>query len=154
MYKAKLFIGIGLACAMMGTGACSRPRATHASVDDLMEDRVMRDGILMKCNRDPGIRDSDIDCLNARVAIERIAAEKESADAAQREAQFERRREQLRLIQDEQRQAEEAAKKVDPYSLPVVPDPAAAAAADSTTAAPPQALVTPAPTDGAIAANH
>jgi hypothetical protein len=145
--KAKVFLSMSLACAMMGTGACSRPRATHASVDDLMEDRVMRDGILMKCSRDPGIRDSDIDCLNARAAIERIAAEKESADAAQREAQFERRREQLRLAQDEQRQAEEAAKKVDPYSLPVVPDPAASSA-------PPQAPVAPAPIDPGIAANH
>jgi len=149
-------VSLALACAMMGIGACSRPRATHASVEDLMEDRVMRDGILMKCSRDPGIRDSDLDCLNARVAIERIAAEKESADAAQREAQFERRREQLRLAQDAQRQAEEAAKKVDPYSLPVVPDPAAdaAAAADSTASAPPQTPVAPDPIDRGIAANH
>jgi hypothetical protein len=118
--KAKI-IGIGLACALIGLAACSRPRSTHPSVSDLMDDRVMRDGILLKCNRNTGGIDLEVDCRNARVAIERIAAEKEQAETALREAQFERRREKLRLAQDEQRQAQEVAKQVDPYSLPVVP---------------------------------
>ncbi|MGA9025349.1 MAG: hypothetical protein WB440_04770 [Steroidobacteraceae bacterium] len=96
-------------------------------MNDLMEDRVTRDGILLKCNRKPAMADTDGDCLNARVAVERIAAEKERAEAAKRDAEFEHRREQLRLAEDARRQAEEAAKKVDPYSLPVVPvDPPAA----------------------------
>lgn len=115
------FAAPALAGAVALLGACGRPHAAHLTVADLMEDRVTRDGVLMKCNRSPALSDTDIDCLNVRVAIERIAAEKEKADAAAREAQFERRREQLRLAEEARRQAREAASKVDPYSLPVVP---------------------------------
>jgi hypothetical protein len=119
--KAKSLAGSGLFCVLALSAACSRPRATHLTVGDLMEDRVTRDGILMKCNRNPATSDSDVDCLNARIAIERIAAQREKEEAAAREAQFERRREQLRLAEDAQRQAQEAARRVDPYSMPVVP---------------------------------
>ncbi len=92
------------------------------TVSDLMEDRVALDGVLMKCNRDPAKSRTDSDCLNARIAIERLASKDEEAIEAKRAAEFERNRERLRLSQDKQRQ-EQAAKnpKVDVYNLPVVP---------------------------------
>lgn len=114
------------------------------TVADLMEDRVALDGVLMKCNQNPAQSRSNSDCINARIAIERLAAK--DADPAleeKRQAEFERAREQRRLAHDKQREAEEAKKKkVDAYSLPLVPvEPAP-------TPAPPQPSGDPPPLAG------
>jgi hypothetical protein len=95
------------------------------TVADLMEDRVTLDGVLMKCNRDPNKARTDAECLNARIAIERLAKDVDPAVEEKRKVEFERTREQLRLTQEKLRQEQETKKKVDPYTLPVVPvDPA------------------------------
>ena len=92
------------------------------TVSDLMEDRVALDGVLMKCNRDTEKARQDSDCLNARIAIERLAARVDPAVEAKRAEDFERSREQLRIAEDKKRQEEESkAKKVDAYHLPVIP---------------------------------
>ena len=73
------------------------------------------------------------DCLNARIAVERLAQDHEldPAEDKKREEEFERRREQLRVAQEKLRQDQEAKTKVDAYSLPVVPvDPAQPGKAD------------------------
>jgi len=91
------------------------------TVSDFMEDRVKLDGVIMKCNQDPGRAHSDLDCMNARIAIERLANQNEASREAKREEDFERSREQLRSMQDKQRQEQEAKTKVDAYHLPLVP---------------------------------
>jgi hypothetical protein len=104
------------------SAACSPRRIPPMSVTDLMEDRVMLDGVLMKCNQNPGRARTDSDCINARVAIERLASQKEPAEQAKRAEDFERNREQLRLSQEKLRQEQEAKNpKVDAYHLPLVP---------------------------------
>jgi hypothetical protein len=91
------------------------------TVGDLMEDRVTLDGVLMKCNQNQSKARTDSDCLNARIAIDRLASQSEPADEAKRTEEFERSREKLRLTQDKQRQEQEAETKVDAYHLPLVP---------------------------------
>jgi hypothetical protein len=91
------------------------------TVSDLMEDRVTLDGVLLKCNQNPEKARTDIDCLNARIAVERLASQSEPAEEAKRAAEFERNREQLRLLQDKQRQEQESKTQVDAYHLPLVP---------------------------------
>jgi hypothetical protein len=93
------------------------------TVSDLLDDRVTLDGVLMKCNRDVAQSRTNPDCLNARIALERLAAQDdhEPAREAKRQEDFERSREQLRALQDKQRQEQEAKAKVDVYHLPVVP---------------------------------
>jgi hypothetical protein len=91
------------------------------SVGDLMEDRVTLDGVLMKCNQNPAKARTDSDCLNARIAIERLASQSDPAEDAKRAEEFERSREKLRQVQDKQRQEQEAQTKVDAYHLPLVP---------------------------------
>jgi hypothetical protein len=91
------------------------------SVTELMEDRVTLDGVLMKCNQNPSQARSNTDCINARIAIERLASESEPAKEAQRREEFERSREQLRASQDKLRMEQEAKTKVDAYHLPLVP---------------------------------
>jgi hypothetical protein len=115
-----------IACGCLGAvilamAACSPRRIPPMSVTDLMEDRVTLDGVLMKCNRDPSKARSDSDCLNARIAIGRLASRSEPAEEAKRRAEFERNREKLRLAQDKQRQEQESKTKVDVYHLPLVP---------------------------------
>ncbi|MDB6086826.1 MAG: hypothetical protein JWN43_4707 [Gammaproteobacteria bacterium] len=79
------------------------------------------DGVLMKCNENPARARNDSDCLNARIAIERLAKDVDPAVEAKRTAEFERSRERLRLAQEKVRQDQEAKTKVDAYSLPLIP---------------------------------
>ncbi len=119
--KSMITCGCLVAVAVL-TAACSPRRIPPMTVSDLLEDRVLLDGVLMKCNRDPGYARSSSDCLNARVAIERLAARTDPAAEAKRMEDFEKRREQLRAQQDKQRQEQEAKRpKVDVYNMPVIP---------------------------------
>jgi hypothetical protein len=117
-----IIAGVGLAAVLMAAAACSPRRIPPKSVDDLMEDRVALDGVLMKCNQDHSKMRADSDCVNARIAAQRLASRKEPAEEAKRAADFERARERLRAAQEKQRQAQEAKNpKVDAYHLPLVP---------------------------------
>jgi hypothetical protein len=110
-----------LGAAFLATAACSPRRIPPMTVTDLMEDRVTLDGVLMKCNQNQSKARTDSDCLNARIAIERLASRSDPAKEAKRVEDFERTRDQLRLSQERQRQQREAKTKVDAYSLPLVP---------------------------------
>ena len=110
-----------LGAVILATAACSPRRIPPMSVADLMEDRVALDGVLMKCNQNPAKGRTDSDCLNARVAVERLASQSDPAEEAKRTEEFERSREKLRQAQDKQRREQEAQTKVDAYHLPLVP---------------------------------
>lgn len=110
-----------IAAVVVSIAACSPRRIPPMTVSDLMEDRVALDGVLMKCNRDPGKARNDSDCLNARIAIERLAAKVDPAVEAKHAEDFERSREQLRIAEDKKRQEQESKTKVDAYHLPVIP---------------------------------
>jgi hypothetical protein len=113
--------GACLTAVVLLTSACSPRRIPPLTVSDLMEDRVLLDGVLMKCNRDPGKARSNSDCMNARIAIERLASKVDPAEEAKRVEDFERSREQLRVSEDRKRQEQESKTKVDAYHLPVIP---------------------------------
>jgi hypothetical protein len=119
----KSIIRLGLCCAALGlVAACSPRKIPPLTISDLMEDRVKLDGVLMKCNQHATSPHDDIDCINARIAVERLEAQKQQGVDAKRAEEFERNREQLRTQQDRQRDESEAKKtKVDAYHLPVMP---------------------------------
>jgi hypothetical protein len=121
-YSTKHILAGGSLCAaLLVSAACSPRKAPSLSVEDLMEDRVTLDGILLKCDQGNKSHES-ADCETARVAIERLAAQNvDPAVEKKRQEEFEHAREQLRLVQERTRQDQEAKKKVDPYTLPVVP---------------------------------
>lgn len=112
---------LGLLCAAAVLSACAPKKIPGATVSDLMEDRVKLDGVMMKCTQNPNMAKDDMECLNARVAVERLARQKDPVDAAKRAEDFERSREKLRTQQDRQREEQEAKGKVDAYHLPVIP---------------------------------
>jgi hypothetical protein len=110
-----------VAAVMVAAAACSPRRIPPMTVNDLMEDRVALDGVLMKCNSEPIKARSDSDCLNARIAIERLASRVDPAEEAKRAADFERSREKLRESEDKKREEQVSKTKVDAYHLPLVP---------------------------------
>jgi uncharacterized protein YaiL (DUF2058 family) len=111
-----------LGAAVLATAACSPRPVPPTTVTDLMEDRVSLDGVLMKCNQNESKARTDADCVNARIAVERLASRSDAAEEAKHAAEFERSRDKLRLSQERQRQEEEAKiPKVDAYHLPLVP---------------------------------
>jgi len=110
-----------LSASILAAVACSPRTVPPMTVADLMEDRIKLDGVLLKCNENPAKAGGDAECLNARIAVERLARQNESVEEAKRNAEFERSRDRLRLSQDEQRQQQEARTKVDGYNLPLVP---------------------------------
>jgi hypothetical protein len=115
-------IACGCLAGLAVLAGCSPRRIPPMSVSDLMEDRVLLDGVLMKCNRDLVKARSDSDCVNARIAIERLAARVDPATEAKHAEDFEKSREQLRALQEKQRQEQEAkTPKMDAYHLPVIP---------------------------------
>jgi len=118
-----------MSVAVLSGAGCSPKPLPSMTVADLMEDRVTLDGVLLKCNEDPAKARDSIDCLNARIAIERLANDVDPAEEARRAAEFERSREKLRLAQEQLRREQEEKTKVDPYNLPVVPVDAAPGAA-------------------------
>ena len=125
---------------MLALAACSPRRIPPMTVTDLMENRVTLDGVLMKCNQNPSRARTDSDCLNARIAIERLASQSEPAQEAKRTEEFEQSREKRRLTQEKQRQEQEAKTKVDAYHLPLVPvEPTAPPAPSPNDANPPVA---------------
>ncbi|MDP9083336.1 MAG: EexN family lipoprotein [Pseudomonadota bacterium] len=129
--NSSIIVGGGLCAAILLTAACSPRRIPPMTVADLMEDRVTLDGVLLKCNQNPGQARNATECLNARIAVDRLASQADQAIEAKRIEDFERSREQLRVAQDKLRREQEAKTKVDAYHLPLVPvDPAPAPTPD------------------------
>jgi hypothetical protein len=121
-YSIKSIVVCGcLGAVILATAACSPRRIPPMTVNDLMEDRVTLDGVLMKCNQSLSKARTDVECLNARIAIDRLASRSDPAQEAKRMEEFEHSRDQLRLAQERQRKEREAKSKVDVYSLPLVP---------------------------------
>ena len=123
-------------CAVAGAGlallsACKQRHEPLLSVEDLMEDRLARDGILFKCN-DPQQRDRmGSQCEIARVAVERLAKQDADAEKARAQEAFERNRDKLRTTDEQRAALQQQQSKVDAYSLPVVPVTPVASAAGS-----------------------
>jgi hypothetical protein len=109
-----------LVAAILGSAGCAPKRIPPMTVNDLLEDRVTLDGVLLKCSEHPAKR-NDSDCLNARIAVERLAKDVDPAEELRRNAEFERSREKLRSTQEQVRKDQEARTKVDAYNLPLVP---------------------------------
>jgi hypothetical protein len=119
---SKATIARALLCTVViAAAACSPRKIPPMTVADFMDDRVKLDGMILKCNQDPVRARGDSDCMNARIAVDRLESESEALRQAKSAEDFERNREQLRSMQDKQRQQQEAKDKVDAYHLPLVP---------------------------------
>jgi len=105
---------------LVGVAACGGPPPPPHSVAELTDDPALLQGIVARCAADQRAAKGDVECANARLAVERIAAEEESRHVGERGAEFERQREQRRAQEDQSRRAAERAHPdFDPYTSPV-----------------------------------
>jgi hypothetical protein len=102
---------------------CGTPKPPPHTVAELADDPVLLQGISARCTADKRAAAQDVECANARLAVERLAAQEESKHVDERGAAFERQREQRRVQEDRSRRAAERAEPgFDPYSSPVAGD--------------------------------
>ncbi len=104
-------------------GACSGELPPRTTLQ-LMRDPAVLQGVLLRCNQLQNAALRDAECRNAREAVERLAAEEDEKDqAAAVDEEFEKAREARRARDEGERRRQEAAQeKVDPYTMPLVPE--------------------------------
>jgi leucyl-tRNA synthetase len=94
-------VGIFLVALLAMTGCAKEQVPT--SVDEFMQDRVMLDATLARCDLEQSDTFDDRNCVNARRAVERLWRQQEEINAGLLERESERKRELLR----EQRERED-----------------------------------------------
>lgn len=108
-----------VACA----AGCGAPAPPPHSVQELAGDPALLQGVVARCAADRHAAATDVECANARLAVERLGAEEESKRSGERGVEFERQREQRRVQEEQKRRAAERAQPgFDPYSSPVTGD--------------------------------
>jgi hypothetical protein len=108
-------------------GGCGVTESRPRTVAELEADSAVLPGLITRCNADRRAAAADVECANARQAMEHIAAAEETRHLAEREAEFERQRELRRAREDRERRAAAAAQpSFDPYSSPLMTDQAGA----------------------------
>jgi hypothetical protein len=97
-----------LALVCLWLAGCTEPELR--SFNFFMEDKIAREGTILRCDAAPEESQNDIECANARRADATIALELERARIAELERESERRIQELsRRIDERERLAREAA---------------------------------------------
>jgi hypothetical protein len=102
---------------------CSQKLPPRSALQ-LMENPAVLQGVVLRCNELQSAALNDPECRNAREAVSRLDTQQPATDIAQQ--QFEKAREARRARDELERRRREAREKVDPYTMPLVPDNAAA----------------------------
>ena len=96
MTTTRLVIAGGIICLLAGCAEEPPPR----TVADFLANRILLEATMVRCGENRNESKYEVECVNAREAINRIATEEESARREDREAQFERKRKSLRRTQE------------------------------------------------------
>jgi len=116
----------GVVATLLVLAACGRDELPPRSTVELMDDPIMLQAVLGRCNQGDTLHDRE--CRNAREAVERLEADQSVELVKRKEAQtqsdFERAREQRRQREELELRRQEARQSVDPYTMPLVQDPA------------------------------
>lgn len=119
-----LFTALGAVTALVVLVACGgRDEPYVRSTLELMDDPILLQAVLSRCNESGDIRDPE--CRNARDAVARLEKQQPAEALQQRQAEvqteFERAREQRRQREELERKRQEAQQNVNPYTMPLVP---------------------------------
>lgn len=110
------------AVALLVLAACGRDELPARTTLQLMDDQVVLQAVLNRCNELGLVHDQE--CRNAREAVERLEAQQAPEVREQKQAEvqseFERAREQRRQREELERRRREASQQVDPYTMPLV----------------------------------
>ena len=96
MTTIRLVIAGGIICLLAGCAEELPPR----SVDEFLGNRILLEATMVRCGENRNESKYEAECVNAREAINRIAAVEERARREDIEAQFERKRRSLRRTQE------------------------------------------------------
>ena len=117
----KWIVGVFAALALAG---CSEPKLKARTVDELAMDPPVLQGIESRCEANKRRAVADPECLNARLATERLARAEDGKHDGDHDREFERQRELRRAHDDAQRRAAAQKEPVfDPYSSPISAEP-------------------------------
>jgi hypothetical protein len=103
---ASLTVALGVAVGLLVVGCA--PKLEPRTFDEYLEDRMLMEGTLTRCNADRAGTHDDLDCANARRAAVTIALRVEEARREELERESERKLTELRdeLARREQRERE------------------------------------------------
>ncbi len=87
-------------CGMLGLLAGCAEEPVPRSVDDFLANRILLEATMVRCGENRNASKYDVECVNAREAINRLAAEDDRARRENLQAQFERKRRSLRRTQE------------------------------------------------------
>ena len=89
-----------IVCGLIGLLAGCAEEPVPRTVDDFLANRILLEATMVRCGENRNESKYNVECVNAREAINRMAVEDEESRRANREAQFERKRRSLRRTQD------------------------------------------------------
>jgi len=96
MATTRLLIIYGIIGLLAGCAEEVPPR----TVDEFLANRILLEATMVRCGENRNESKYDVECVNAREAINRIASEEEVDGREDREAEFERKRRSLRRTQE------------------------------------------------------
>lgn len=105
--------------------ACAQQLPPRTTVD-LMQEPAVLESVVARCARLGDAAQRDAECRNAREAVERLATEQKQSATPAVQSGYERAREMRRQRDERERLQREQQEKVDPYTMPLVTDPASA----------------------------
>jgi len=112
--------------AAMVVAGCDSPEPRVRSVDDLADDPAVLQGLMARCDASKREAATNAECANARAAMERLGKVEDAKHDSERDAGFERLRNQRRAREEAEKRASAAANPpFDPYTAPVATEPAA-----------------------------
>ena len=104
--------------------ACGAPPPPPRTVNDLVQDPAVLQGLAARCEADKKAKFTDVECANARRARDRLGGAEDAKLREERAAEFERQRAERRARDDAaKRAALQANPPYDPYSAPVSGEP-------------------------------
>lgn len=113
-----------LAALALASAGCGGPEPRPRTVNDLAQDPAVLQGLAARCAANKHLAVNDPECINARIATERLGQADDAKHDSGKDAEFERLREQRRQREDaKQRAAVQSEPKFDPYSSPVSIEP-------------------------------
>jgi hypothetical protein len=105
---------VGLFLVLSLLGACGE-EPSPPTVTEFMEDPILLEATMVRCGQNRSGTRYEAECINARDAVDRIAAAREQERRKELEAESERKRQALRRAQeaaaDARRRAQEAEKR-------------------------------------------
>jgi len=113
---------VGVLATLIVVG-CGGPEPKPRSVEELAENPAVLQGLLARCEADKLAKHTDVECANARRALDRRGQVEDDKITRERAAESERLRAQRRQQEDaRERAAAQANPGFDPYSSPVSTD--------------------------------